>query len=126
MPTSTPPFDDVQCIQQQCGVPLDDAVELYNKCNGDIVLAITTHFDASAVDRHAKKQVCTPAQGAINALRKMANEKDTILNQIMKQKPSSEATDTPPAHSHPQMPSDGQAGTDDVRIEEIEEIEDVE
>ena len=124
MSTSGSPFDDVHYIQEQCGVSLDDAVELYNNANGDIVLAITTHFDASAVEKRTKLPVCTPAQEAINALRKMANEKDKILNQIMKQKPPQAATETAPAtHSNTYMPSDGQPSTADVVVEEIEDVE---
>lgn len=113
-------FDDVQYIQEQCGVSSEDAVKMYNKCNGDIVQAITTHFDASAVGRRSKKQVCTPAQEAINALRAMANEKDKILNQIMKQKPSEEAAD---AHCTAQLPPVGLSGAEAVQIEELDDTE---
>ena len=126
--TKTPTnFDDIQCIQQQCGITLEDAVELYNNCKEDVVLSIATHFDASTIDKahqaHARTPARTPTQQSLDALRKMANEKDILLNHIMKQQPSN-ATPEPTNTQCSPSPPTTTSHTNTVQIEEIEEIED--
>lgn len=119
--TKTPTnFDDIQCIQQQCGITLDDAVELYNKCKQDVVLSIATHYDASTMDKDNHKPTRTPTQQSLDALRKMANEKDTMLNQIMKQQRPA-PPNAPSPHAPPATTSTSH--TPPIHIEEIEETE---
>ena len=110
-------FDDIQCIQQQCGITLDDAVELYNKCKQDVVLSIATHFDASTMSEDNQKQTRTPTQQSLDALRKMANEKDTMLNRIMKQQRPA-PPNAPSPHAPPTTTSTSH--TAPIQIEEIE------
>lgn len=107
---------DVTCIQMQCGISMDEAVEQYTKCRGDVVLAISSYFDTSIVtNKTATEQTNTDAtHQALDTLRKIANEKDLRLNQILhKQKPPNT---TIPSNAH-----DHHNQNDGVHIEELNE-----
>ena len=87
---NTEPIDstqqNTQCIQQQCGVSYKKASELLTRCNGDIVLAISSHFDASVLEDKTKStEPIDPTQQALNTIRNIANEKDAIMNKRLEQ-----------------------------------------
>ena len=90
---NTEPIDstqqNTQCIQQQCGVSYKKASELLTRCNGDIVLAISSHFDASVLedleDKTKSTEPTDPTQQALNTIRNIANEKDAIMNKRLEQ-----------------------------------------
>ena len=88
---NTEPIDStqqqhIQYIQQQCGVSYKTASELLTQCNGDVVLAISSHFDASVLEDNTKStEPIDPTQHALKTLRNIANEKDAILNKQLEQ-----------------------------------------
>lgn len=120
--TTNTQCDDVVCIQQQCGITLQKAVEQYNKCQGDVVLAISSYFDDTSHTTVTEPTKMNATQLALHDLRKIANEKDIILNRILhKQKQPSNS------HNHPNQHKQNQTQPNDyVHVEELEELEETE
>ena len=88
--------DDIKCIRQQCGVPLQAAVDLYNKCQQDVVLAISSHFDASLTrTQKPLTPASTETQAALSTLRNIANAKDRMMMEIMTQQRRAGSTTEP-------------------------------
>lgn len=118
-PTPDTRCDDVVCIQQQCGITLEKAIEQYNKCSGDVVLAISSYFGDISHTTATEPTKMDATQLALHDLRKIANEKDGILNQILhKQKQ--------PHHTHLHQHTQPHQHYDQVYIEELGESEEPE
>ena len=124
--------DDVTCIQQQCGISLDEAVEQYNKCRGDVVLAISSYFDATVVATVVATTTTgtgetDATQQALHALREIANEKDVLLNRILhkpKQAPKQQNTVMMSNAHNDNNDNNDSNDSNSVHIEELEELDD--
>ena len=119
------------CIQQQCGISLDEAVEQYNKCRGDVVLAISSYFDATVVATVVATTTTgtgetDATQQALHALREIANEKDVLLNRILHKPKQQNTVMMSNAHNHNNDNNDSNDSNDSnsVHIEELEELDD--
>ena len=77
--------NDIHAIQSQCGVSLEQAVELYTQANHDVVQAISFFLDPSLMEKQKRLKPTSKTQHALNHLRVIANEKDKIFSAFLSQ-----------------------------------------
>lgn len=80
----------ITCVQKQCGVSSDEALKLLQTCQGDVVLAISCHFDRTVLQQEKSNKPTSHVQQSLNTLRCIANEKDIALNSILKKQKSNQ------------------------------------
>ena len=78
----SPEHYDIQAIQKQCGVDEKTAMSLYVQASMNVVNAILLHIDPSSLKDKTPKR--SPKQQHFDKMRTMLNEKDKIMNHIIK------------------------------------------
>ena len=79
--------NDIHAIQSQCGVSLEQAVELYTQAKHDVVQAISLFLAPSLMEKtkQSHPMSVSQTQHALNRLRVIANEKDKIFSAFLSQ-----------------------------------------